>query len=74
MKRLLACLAFVVLLAPIGSCVFVTDDHCPEGAMRCENDLIVECVYDDWEVVQDCWYLCGGYCAFDYRNNPVCIC
>jgi len=74
MKRLLAALAFVVLLAPVGSCVIVAHEHCREGTVRCDGDLIEECSNGGWDVVQDCWYLCGGYCDFDRWGRVMCVC
>jgi len=76
MKKLLLGLVLSVgLVIALGSCVIVEDDnHCQEGAQRCNGDLVQECIYDDWEVIEDCWDLCFGTCDYDRWGNTYCAC
>lgn len=71
MKRFLAGLG---LLASLGSCVVEAEDFCPEGALTCDGDFVVECIADDWAVVDDCWTYCGGTCVDDAYQSPYCLC
>lgn len=45
-----------------------------EAAMQCSGDVIEECVDGSWQLMQDCLYLCGGTCAVDTTDGPVCLC
>lgn len=74
MKALRKLFGMAVLILGLGSCVIVEDEHCREGAVSCDGTVIEECIYDEWEVIEDCWWLCGGTCDFDRYNEPVCIC
>lgn len=75
MRRLRCLLLSFALIGVLGSCVIVEDDHhCQEGAQRCNGDWIQECVYDDWEVLEDCWDLCFGTCDYDRWGRTVCVC
>lgn len=75
MKTLLRMACALGLVGVLGSCIFIDDtDHCPEGATTCNDSVIEECIDDRWEAVDDCWWLCGGYCAFDQHGRPLCVC
>ena len=73
MKKLVVALAFLALLAPVASCIIVTDD-CNDGSLRCDGEVLDECVGGSWRILEDCYDLCGGLCDFDAYGDPVCIC
>lgn len=74
MKKLFGLICALSLSMGLGSCIFVDGDLCDEGAISCDGEVIEQCVGDNWELVEDCFSLCGGYCDFDPNGEPVCIC
>ena len=67
--------ALGLFLTCIASCVVVEErNECDDGALRCDTDIIDECVNGEWRFVEDCFDLCGGVCDFDSRGDPVCVC
>lgn len=70
-------LAPLLAIALAGGCIFVDHQHrhqCWEGDVACHEDFVEECVDGEWWIVEDCWDACGGYCAYDRFDEPVCFC
>jgi hypothetical protein len=72
-----ALLPLLLLAAPATGCIIVEDDveddTCFEGDRICDGDYAEECIDDYWVVLEDCYDLCGGTCAY-VDDDPACLC
>jgi hypothetical protein len=62
----------------LGGCVVDEHHHhwheCYDDAPVCNGDLIEQCIDGEWVVLDDCWDLCEGTCAYDQFGDPACYC
>jgi hypothetical protein len=68
----LVLLPLLAFLGQAGGCVFV-EATCLEGEVACSGDYVEQCIDGDWVTIEDCFFVCGGECAF-LNDEPVCVC
>jgi hypothetical protein len=70
---ILALLPLTLFAVLVGGCIVVTPDVCFEGERLCDNAYVLECIYDEWVVIQDCADLCMGTCGY-INADASCLC
>jgi hypothetical protein len=70
---MLALLPLTLIAVVVGGCIFPIPQVCFEGDVLCDDEYVLECVYGEWVVLQDCYDLCLGTCTY-FNGNPACEC
>jgi hypothetical protein len=57
-RRLLAVFPLSLLALPVAGCIFVAEDVCFEGDRFCDDEYVVECIYNEWVMIENWYYAC----------------
>ncbi|MDI1476458.1 hypothetical protein [Polyangium sp. y55x31] len=69
----LALVPLTLLALPVGGCIILAEEVCFEGNDLCSEDFVVQCLNDEWVILEDCDDTCAGTCAY-VNSDPVCVC